>query len=140
LGGLLLLAIGLMGITAVLLPPMPIVVAFVAWSISGLGMGLAYSTINLVVLETAPPDQVGWATASAELAGLLGSALGTGLGGVIIGSSAATGKAASSGIAIVDLLVIAITGLSLLTALRLPGRPSHPGETRMKTGALPLDG
>jgi MFS family permease len=140
LGGLLLLAIGLMGITGVLLPGIPVVVAFVAWSMSGLGMGLAYSTINLVVLETAPAQQVGWATASAELAGMLGSALGTGLGGVIIGSSAATGQAAGSGIAIVDLLVIAITGLSLLTALRLPGRPFHSGETRMTTGALPLDG
>jgi MFS family permease len=131
--GLLLMALGLMGISGVLLPTMPVVVAFVAWSISGLGMGLAYSTINLVVLETAPADQVGWATSSAELAAVLGSALGTGLGGVIIGSTAVTGKASGSGIAIVDLLLIAITGLSMVTALRLPGRPCHTVETSMKT-------
>jgi MFS family permease len=131
--GLLLLALGLIGITGVLLPPVPVVVAFVAWSIGGLGMGLAYSTINLVVFETAPPDQLGWATASAELAGVLGSALGTGLGGVIISYTAATGKAAGPGIAIVDILVIAVTGLSMVTALRLPDRPCHTVETSMKT-------
>jgi MFS family permease len=96
-------------------------------------MGLAYSTINLVVFETAPPDQLGWATASAELAGVLGSALGTGLGGAIIAYTAATGKAAGPGIAIVDILVIAVTGLSMVTALRLPDRPCHTVETSMKT-------
>jgi MFS-type transporter involved in bile tolerance (Atg22 family) len=84
-------------------------------------MGLAYSTISLVVLETAPPGQEGSATASMEIASVLGSALGTGLGGVIIGVTSAAG----TGIAVVDIFVIAVTGLAILTAVRLPGRPQH---------------
>ena len=120
--GLLLIALGLAGIACVLIPGIPVVVAIVAWGVGGLGMGLAYSTTSLVVLETAPTGQVGSATASMELSSVLGSALGTGLGGVIIGFAAASGSL-PSGIAAVDILVIAVIGIAILTAVRLPGRP-----------------
>src|SRR5215469_9763542 len=60
-------------------------VAVVTWGVGGLWLGLAYSTLSLVVLETVPPDQEGSATASMELAAVLGPALGTGLGGVLVG-------------------------------------------------------
>ncbi|HEX6553371.1 MAG TPA: MFS transporter [Ktedonobacteraceae bacterium] len=121
--GLLLIALGIAGIACVLIPGIPVLVAIVAWGVGGLGMGLAYSTVSLVVLETAPTGQEGSATASMELASVLGSALGTGLGGVIIAFTAATGSSPRSGIAAVDILVIAVTGLAILTAIRLPGRP-----------------
>ena len=120
--GLLLIALGLAGIACVLIPGIPVVVAIVAWGVGGLGMGLAYSTTSLVVLETAPTGQVGSATASMELSSVLGSALGTGLGGVIIGFAAASGSL-PSGIAVVDILVIVVIGIAILTAVRLPGRP-----------------
>jgi MFS family permease len=123
--GLLLIALGLAGIACVLIPGIPVVVAIVAWGVSGLGMGLAYSTTSLVVLETAPTGQVGSATASMELSSVLGSALGTGLGGVIIGFAAASGSLPGSGIAVVDILVIAVIGIAILTAVRLPGRPQQ---------------
>ncbi|GAC1348170.1 MAG: MFS transporter [Ktedonobacteraceae bacterium] len=123
--GLLLIALGLAGITCVLIPAVPVVVAVVAWGVSGLGMGLAYSTISLVVLETAPIDQEGAATSSMVLTSVLGSALGTGLGGVIIGFAAAAGSLPGTGITMVDILVIAVTGIAILTAVRLPGRPQQ---------------
>lgn len=120
--GLLLVALGLAGIASVLIPGIPVVVATLAWGVAGLGMGLAYSTLNLVVLETASAGQEGSASASMEISSVLGSALGTGLGGVIVGFAATTGSSPSSGIAAVDILVIAVTGLAILTAVRLPGR------------------
>jgi MFS family permease len=121
--GLLLIALGLTGITSVLIPGIPVIVAIVAWGVGGLGMGLAYSTLSLVVLETAPTDQMGSASASMELSSVLGTALGTGLGGVIIGFAATTGRSPSWGITVIDMLVIAVIGLTILTAVRLPGRP-----------------
>ncbi len=120
---LLLLAFGLAGIASVLIPGMLVGVAPVAWGVAGLGMGLAYSTLSLVVLETASVDQQGTASASLQLASVLGSALGTGLGGVIIAFVAAAGGPPRSGIVVVDILVIAVTGLAILTAVGLPGRP-----------------
>src|SRR5262249_34738220 len=44
--GLILLALGLVGITCILITDVPVAVAVVAWGVSGLGMGLAYSTIS----------------------------------------------------------------------------------------------
>jgi MFS family permease len=120
--GLALIALGLGGIASALIPGMPVVVAVIAWGVGGLGMGLAYSTISLVVLETAPPGREGSATASMELASVLGSALGTGLGGAIIAVAAAEGSLPGIGISAVDIFDIAITGIAILTALRLPGR------------------
>src|SRR5437588_7828419 len=113
LSGLLIVAIGIAGI------------AIIAWGVGGLGMGLAYSTISLVVLETAPKDQVGSASASMELSSVLGTALGTGLGGAIIAFAAGTGRSQSWGVAVIDILVIAFIGLACLAATRLPGKLSR---------------
>ncbi|HEV2579538.1 MAG TPA: MFS transporter [Ktedonobacteraceae bacterium] len=121
--GLILIALGLAGITCILIPGVPVVLAIVSWGVAGLGMGLAYSTVSLVVLETAPPDQQGSATASMELASTLGSALGAGLGGAIIAIATASGNGIGTGISVVDLLVIAVIGIAILAAVRLPGRP-----------------
>ena len=123
--GLILIVLGLAGIASVLNPGIPVVVAVVSWGVAGLGMGLAYSTVSLVVLETAPPDQEGSATASMELASMLGSALGAGLGGAIIGVATARGSTPATGITVVDIIVIAITGIAILTAIRLPGQPKQ---------------
>jgi MFS family permease len=121
--GLLVVAVGLAGIASILIPGIPATAAIVAWGVGGLGMGLAYSTLSLVVLETAPKGQVGSASASMELSSVLGTALGTGLGGVIIAFAAGSGRSPSWGIAVIDLLVIAVIGFAILTAVRLPGRP-----------------
>jgi MFS family permease len=118
----LLVALGLAGIASVLIPGIPAIVAILAWGVGGLGMGLAYSTLSLVVLETASTDQMGSASASMELSSVLGIALGTGLGGVIIAFAARSGRSPSWGIAVIDMLVIVITCLAILTAVRLPGR------------------
>ena len=125
LSGLFIITIAIAGIAIVLIPAIPAQIAIIAWGIGGLGMGLAYSTISLVVLETAPKDQVGSASASMELSSVLGTALGTGLGGVIIAFATSTGHSQSWGIAIIDAVVMAFIGLSCLAALRLPGKPSQ---------------
>src|SRR2546426_4131451 len=121
--GLLVVAVGIAGIASILIPGIPSLVATGASGAGGLGMGLAYSTLSLVVLETAPKDQVGSASASMELSSVLGTALGTGLGGVIIAFAAGSGRSPSWGIAVIDILVIAVVGFAILTAIRLPGRP-----------------
>jgi MFS family permease len=121
--GLLIVAVGLAGIASILIPDIPAIAAIAAWGVGGLGMGLAYSTLSLVVLETAPKDQVGSASASMELSSVLGTALGTGLGGVIIAFAAGSGRSPSWGIAVIDILVIAVIGFACLTAIRLPGKP-----------------
>lgn len=123
--GLLLIVLGIVGIGCVLLPAVSPALAILSWGVGGLGMGLSYSTVSLVVLETAPADQQGAATASMELASVLGSALGTGLGGVIIALVASARGLPSTGIALIDALMVAVIGVGIVAAVRLPGRPKN---------------
>jgi MFS family permease len=115
--GLALIVIGIAGSAATLIPAVPVAVAPIAWGVAGLGMGLAYSTISLVVLETAPPGQEGTAASAMQLANVLATALGTGVGGVLVGAAGATG-----GITIQSVLMIGIAALAVVAALRMPDR------------------
>lgn len=116
--GLALIGAGIALIGATLLPWVPPLMGTVAWGLAGLGMGLAFSTLSLVMLETAPSGQEGAASAALQLANVLGIALGTGFGGVIIGYASA-----SAGIAIQSLLMIGVTALAVAAASRLHRRP-----------------
>ncbi len=48
-----LIAAGIMVTAGVLVPNVPVLIAPVGWAIAGLGMGLAYSMLALLMLETA---------------------------------------------------------------------------------------
>jgi MFS family permease len=123
--GLLIIILGIVLSIAVLSPAVPALLGPVAWGVAGLGIGLAFSTISLAVLETAPAGQEGTASSAMQLANMLGVALGTGIGGVIIGgaggSATGTGGATQAGILIQSLLMIGVAALAVVVALRLPG-------------------
>ena len=53
--GLVLILLGTAGMAWQLRPGVPVWEAFVAWSVAGLGMGLAYAPISLMMLRAAPP-------------------------------------------------------------------------------------
>jgi MFS family permease len=134
--GLALVAAGIAGIAALLSPAVPVLFAPLAWGVAGLGIGIAFSTNSLVVLETAPVGQEGTASASMQLANVLGVALGAGVGGVIIGHAGAD-SAPLAGIFTQDLLMIGVVALAVVTALRLPrrGKPESDAAPAPAVGA-----
>jgi len=83
--GLLLTAFGIAGTASALNAVIPVWVVAVAWGAAGLGIGLAYSTLTLIVLERATKGQEGTAATALQLANVLGVALGTGVGGATLG-------------------------------------------------------
>jgi MFS family permease len=121
LAGLALIIVGVAGIIVVLAPTTPIWLAPAAWGVAGLGIGMSFSTHSLTVLEMAPRGQEGSASAALQLANVLGVALGTGVGGVIIGATSASGGP-QMGITIQSVLMIGVTVLAMAAALRLPQR------------------
>lgn len=126
--GLLLLAVGIAATAAVLHPSIPTELAPVAWGVAGLGIGVAYSTTALVVLECAPPGEEGSASAAMQLANVLGTAIGTGAGGAVLARFIARGGSTSAAIALTDLLAL----LAALAAIRSPCgcRGGTPAEGR----------
>jgi MFS family permease len=129
--GLAFIALGIGGILAVLVTPVPAWLAALAWGVAGLGMGLAFSTISLVVLETAAKGQEGTASAAFQLANVLGGALGTGSGGAIVGQGGGS-TPGSAALLTQDLLMLAVLGLTALAAARM-GR--HRPQERDRSGS-----
>lgn len=119
--GLVLTALGILATAALLHPLVPALLAPLAWGLAGLGMGVAYSTLSLVVLEHAQGGQEGRATAGLQLMNVLGSAIGTGVGGAVIAQSSATGST-GAGVLRQDLLMLGAIGLAVLAAYRLPAQ------------------
>ena len=65
-----------------------VVAALRAWTVAGLGMGLAYAPLSLMMLQKALPGQEGQASASLNLADVLGTAIGIGVGGAAVAAAA----------------------------------------------------
>jgi predicted MFS family arabinose efflux permease len=115
--GTAILALALLGIIATLAgAPLPI--AYGSWFLGGVGMGIAYPTAYLVIMEGASTSGAGAAVSSAEVAERLGLALGGGLGGASIALAQAMHASLASGLAGALLLAL----LAALAALALAPR------------------
>jgi MFS family permease len=86
--GLAIVLAGIAGMVLMLQPGVPVAEGLAAWTVAGLGMGLAYAPISLMMLREAPPGREGWASASLNLADVLGTAIGIGVGGAAVAASA----------------------------------------------------
>ncbi|HXI81362.1 MAG TPA: MFS transporter [Verrucomicrobiae bacterium] len=116
--------VGTVAFAATLVPSVPLVFAVVAWGITGFGMGLSYSTLSLVVLREAPPAEQGAATAGLQLSDVLGTSLGTGIGGALIAFGARSGSPDWVGLAGVFAVASSVAFVGLAITRRLAGRPS----------------
>ena len=125
--GLALVLAGVAGMLGVLHPAVPVVLAVVAWSVAGLGMGLSYAPLSLMMLREAPRGREGWASASLNLSDVLGSALGAGLGGAAIAAASDHGWSLPTGVAMAFALPAAVAIVGLVLSGRLPRRsPLEP--------------
>jgi MFS family permease len=112
--GLTLILVGIAGMALVLHSDVPPAEAIVAWGIAGLGMGIAYAPISLIMLRVAPAGREGWASASLNLSDVLGIAIGVGLGGAAV----AAATSLTTGIAI----AFALAGAAAIAGLAISGR------------------
>jgi MFS family permease len=109
-----LIAIGAALTIPAVVPSVPPEITIVTWAIPGLGMGLMYSAVTLVVLRGVAPAEQGSASSSLQLADILGTALGAGVGGAITaigGRSGPDGLGVALGAVYAVSLVAALGGL-----------------------------
>lgn len=118
--GLTLISAAIVITASVLLPQVPIFLGPVGWGIAGLGMGFAYITLNLTMLELAEPGQEGNASSSMQLASVLGSGVGTGIGGALIAVVHAQGNPVQHALLVHNGLMLLAVLLAFFTARGLP--------------------
>jgi MFS family permease len=116
--GLVIIVAGIGGMATVLDPSVPVLAGLAAWTLAGLGMGIGYAPTTLMMLREAPPGREGWASASLNLADVLGTATGIGVGGAAVAATASLGPGLRAGVA----TAFAISALAALAALALAGR------------------
>ncbi len=123
--GLVIVLAGLAGMVLVLVPAVPVAEGLAAWTVAGLGMGLAYAPLSLLMLREALPGQEGQASASLNLTDVLGTAIGIGVGGAAV--AAAAGSDLRLGIAAAFAAAAAMALMALAFTRRLPaGTSSAP--------------
>jgi len=117
--GLLVMLIGISATTATVAPVMPALLSIGTWGIAGCGIGLAYSALSLAMLQNATQGHEGRASSALQIASQLGTALGAGIGGVIIGSGGSGITVAAERVMLHFVLMIVVTGIAILTAWRV---------------------
>jgi len=137
--GLLIILAGIAGMVLALQSAVPVAEGLAAWTVAGLGMGLAYAPLSRMMLHEALPGQEGQASASLNLADVLGTAIGIGAGGAAVAAAAGGDlrlgiTAAFAVAALVGLVALAFTrrlpaGLSSAPPVTepVPARAEPPG-------------
>jgi MFS family permease len=120
--GLVIILVGIGGMVVALQPAVPVAEGIAAWTVGGLGMGLAYAPISLMMLQKAPPGREGWASASLNLADVLGTAVGIGVGGAAV--AAAAGRDLHLGLIAAFGITAAVAVGALAVTRRLPAGPT----------------
>ncbi len=120
--GLALVVLGIALVGAATWTAVPVLVGIAGWGVSGLGMGLGYACITLLVLHLAPAGREGVATAGLQLSDVLGTALGAGVGGIVLAEAPALGwDRAGALLATFVLAAVAVVGGIALSARLGPG-------------------
>ncbi len=135
--GLVIVLAGIAGMVLVLQPGVPVDEGLAAWTVAGLGIGLAYAPISLMMLRKAPPGREGQASASLNLADVLGTAIGIGVGGAAVAAGAGGNLQLGITAAFAIAAAAAVTALALTH--RLPGGTSSspPPITQRAPAPLP---
>lgn len=115
-----LVTIGVVALATSLWSAIPLAVAVVGWTIGGLGMGLGYAPISLLVLREAEAGREGAASSSLHLADVLGIALGTGTGGAAVAAGERLGWSAPVGLGIAFVTAGVVAALGIALSRRLP--------------------
>lgn len=124
--GVLLIVLGVGASSVVLDTSWPAWSVGPGWAIASLGMGIAYSTAALAVLECIPPGREASHSSWLSLSMNLGIAIGTAVAGSIVAAGNARGTELTTSLASVNILMV-LVGLAALLATRW--MPARPGTT-----------
>jgi len=118
--GFVLVVVGALVSIPAVMPGVPPEILIATWILPGVGMGVMYSAVTLVVLRRSRPSEQGSATSSLQLADILGTALGVGAGGAIAAAGTrAGGDGLGWALAAVFVMTAVVATLGALASGRL---------------------
>lgn len=79
--GMAMLALGIVAIAALIWPSAPLALGVAGWLLCGLGMGLMYPTLSVLMLELSPPGQQGVNSSALHLGDAIYTATALAVGG-----------------------------------------------------------
>ncbi len=107
--GAVLVASGIAGLGLVLVPGVPVFLAGLAWTVGATGMGMAMTSVGVLLFELSPIEEQGANSASLQLSDALFSITFVGLAGVIFGSThEASGQTGPSVFAAILAVMVAL--------------------------------
>ncbi len=121
--GFPVVALGLAGLSAALLPWVPAEVAIPTFGLAGFGMGLTYAQFALIVLRDVAAHHQGRVTSGLTLSDSVGTAVGAGVSAALIAAAVRSGAGPAPGLAIAIGIgvALALIGFGLSPRLRLAG-------------------
>ena len=120
--GFALVAVGSLLTVLAVVPGVPPEISIVTWSLTGIGMGFAYSALTLVVLRRSATTEQGAASSSLQLSDILGTALGAGVGGAITAVGERNGgDGLGWALGVVFLVTVGVALAGLLASRRVGG-------------------
>jgi len=127
--GFVCVAVGALLSIPALAPGVPPGILIVTWALPGIGMGVMYSAVTLVVLRRSRPSEQGSTTSSLQLADILGTALGVGVGGAIAAAGTrAGGNGLGWALAATFVMTSVVASLGALASGRLGNAPADGNE------------
>ena len=109
------------GVTATLTAAsVPTLIGYLAWSLGGIGMGIAFTEISNSTFRVVDEARVGVASSATQLAGSLGGALVAGINGAVIAAVDRTHPSSSTGLRIAFAVDVSVALLALAAARRVP--------------------
>jgi MFS family permease len=133
--GLVVVILGLSLFAVVLSPTVSPWLSVPLFGLAGLGMGLAYAPLTLIVLREAPVQEQGSASSALSLTDALGTALGTGITGALVAASVRQTDEPTLGLALGFAVAIGVglMGLALSGRLRVASRTASATSTVVAT-------
>ncbi|HET9680720.1 MAG TPA: MFS transporter [Candidatus Limnocylindrales bacterium] len=117
--GFPVVALGLAGLAAVLLPSVPAELAAPTFGVAGFGMGLAYAQFALIVLRDVDARAQGQVTSGLTLSDQVGTAVGTGVSAALIAAAVRSGAGPAPGLAVAIGIGVAFALIGFVLSPRL---------------------
>jgi MFS family permease len=135
--GFVVVLLGITGMLLALHRDVSWLVAIPTFGTAGLGMGLAYSPLALIVLREASVETQGVSTSALSLTDSVGTALGTGITGAIVAASVRATDEPALGLAVAFIVAIGIGLVGLTLTGRLRPRTAVAGTLSLSPASPP---